>query len=190
MKKTPVVRIIICLAVYLGLFLLGASSGAIHPVCFVGAGTVLAFCFAFVYYFVAANMRCFGAAALMNVFVLVIGLLAGEGNPPLIIGLLVLAALAEIIRKAGGYGTRAGVRRSFIPMAFSFWAYSAHWWTDTEGTLAAAVEEMPAGYADKLAGVIANTPLFIVLLILTAVVAVLAIRLAEKAMKKTAEALE
>ena len=42
MKKTPVVRIIICLAVYLGLFLLGASSGAIHPVCFVGAGTVLA----------------------------------------------------------------------------------------------------------------------------------------------------
>ncbi|MCR5538949.1 MAG: MptD family putative ECF transporter S component [Lachnospiraceae bacterium] len=190
MKKPPVVRIIICLVVYLGLFLLGASSGAIHPACFAYAGTVLAFCFAFVYFFVAANMRCFGAAALLNVFVLVLGLLAGEGNPPLIIGLLVLAALAEIVRKANGYDTRRGVRRSFIPLAFSFWAFSAHWWTDTAGSLAEAVEEMPAGYADKMAGVIANTPLLVVMLILTAVVAVLAIRLAERAMKRTAENLE
>lgn len=33
-----------------------------------------------------------------------------------------------------------------LPMAFSFFAYSAHWWTDTEGSLAAAVEEMRPGY--------------------------------------------
>ncbi|MBQ4389591.1 MAG: hypothetical protein II824_06440 [Bacteroidales bacterium] len=26
-----------------------------------------------------------------------------------------------------------------LPMAFSFFAYSAHWWTDTEGSLTAAI---------------------------------------------------
>ena len=43
-----------------------------------------------------------------------------------------------------------GVRWSFIPFAFSFFAYTLHWWTDTEGSLAAAVEEMPAGYDELM----------------------------------------
>lgn len=33
-----------------------------------------------------------------------------------------------------GYETRKGVQWSFVPLAFSFFAYSAHWWTDTEGS--------------------------------------------------------
>lgn len=71
-----------------------------------------------------------------------------------------------------------------------FHPYSAHWWTDTEASLAAAVEEMPAGYADKMEVVIHNTPMLIIMLVLTIPVAVLAMRIAEKALKKQAASLK
>ena len=114
----------------------------------------------------------------------------GEADVPLIVGLVVLTAAAEIIRKVCGYDTRKGVRYSFLPFAFSFYAYSAHWWTDTEGALAAAVEEMPAGYADKMAPVIGNIPLLVVMLVLTIPMAILGMFLAERILKKQAQALQ
>ena len=190
MKKTPVLGIVIAAIVYLILFVLGATTGLIHPACFAYVGTFLPLLFAFVYYYVAANLRCFGAAALLNVFVLIAALLAGEGNLPLIIGLLLLAVIAELIRMLCGYDTRRGVRRSFIPLAFSFYAYTAHWWTDPEGTLAAAAEEMSPAYAEKVRPIVENVPMLILMLALTVPVAILAIRLAEKALKKQAAKLK
>ena len=90
---------------------------------------------------------------------------------------------------ACGYDTLKGVRYSFVPFAYSFYAYTAHWWTDTENALAAAVEEMPEGYAAKMQTVIDNVPLLCIALILVIPVAILAMRLAEKVMKKTAASL-
>ena len=52
--------------------------------------------------------------------------------------------------------------------------------------MAAALEEMPAGYADKMAPVISNIPVLVIMLVLTIPVAVLAMRIAEKVMKKLA----
>ena len=183
MKKTPVFRIAIAAVVYLALFPLASACGLVHPACYAYVGTFVPILFGFVYLYMAANLQSFGAAAILNGFTLIIGLIAGEGNLPFVIGMIVLALAAELIRKLQGYDTLKGVRRSFIPLAFSFYAYSAHWWTDTEGSLAAAAEEMPAGYADKMAPVIQNVPVFIVMLILTIPVALLGMRLAEKAMK-------
>ena len=117
-------------------------------------------------------------------------LILGEGNPPLIIGMLAFAAIAALVRMRSGCDTRKGVRRSFLPLAFSFYAYSAHWWTDPQGTLAAAVEEMPAGYAEKVRPVVENIPMLLLMLALTVPVAILAIRLAEKALKKQAAKLK
>ena len=94
------------------------------------------------------------------------------------------------MRRSSACAAAKGVRRSFVPFAFSFYAYSAHWWTDPEGTLTAAVEEMSAGYADKVRPVIENIPVLILMLALTVPVAVLAIRLAEKALKKQASKLK
>ena len=68
-----------------------------------------------------------------------------------------------------------------------FFAYTAHWWTDTQGSLAAAVKEMPAGYDQLMIPVIENIPMLIVVLIITLPVAMLAIRLAERTMKKQIE---
>lgn len=60
--------------------------------------------------------------------------------------------------------------------------YTLHWWTDTEGSLAAAVEEMPAGYDALMKPVIDNVPMLIVAILLTIPVAILAMRLAERAL--------
>ena len=123
------------------------------------------------------------------VIILVLFLIAGEADPGYMIATLVITALAELLRKIFGYDSIKGVRWSFIPFAFSFFAYISHWWTDTEGSLAAAVEEMPAGYDQLMIPVINNIPLLIVVLVLTIPVAILAMRLAERVLKKTAETL-
>ena len=188
--KKQVVKIIISAIVYLALYPLGSATGLIHPACYAYVGTLLPLLFAFVYLPAAANRQGFGAAAILNGFTLIIGLIAGEGNLPLIIGMIGLAVLAEIIRAVCGYESIKGVRLSFIPFAFSFYAYSAHWWFDKEGSLAAAVEEMPAGYADKMAPIIDNIPLLIVMLVLTVPVAILGMRIEEKKKKKQSSLLK
>ncbi len=49
---------------------------------------------------------------------------------------------------------------------------------------------MPAGYADTMAAVIRNKPVLVIMLILTIPVAVFAMRMAEKVMKKQAARLK
>lgn len=48
------------------------------------------------------------------------------------------------------------------PLPCLFFAYTSHWWTDTEGSLAAAVEEMPAGYDQLMVPVIDNIPVMLI----------------------------
>lgn len=185
------VAIVFLMAVaYLATFILGASSGAIHPAFYAYIGALLPLLTAFIYLYTCTLLPHFGAATVLNGFVFVLFLIAGEADVAYIIGTVVLTALAEIIRKANGYDTLNGVRWSFLPFAFSFFAYTAHWWTDTEGSLAAAVEEMPAGYDQLMLPVINNIPVLIVVLLLTVPVAILAMRLAERVMKKRAELLK
>lgn len=175
---------------YLLMFILASSCGLIHPACYAYVGTFVPLLFGFVYLYTAANMQCFGAAAVINGFVLIAALIMGEGNPAMITGLMLLTAFAEIIRKSIGYDSLKGVELSFIPVAFSFYAYAAHWWTNTEESLAEAVEEMRSGYADMMQSVIGNTTVLIIMLILTVPVAVVSMKLAEKVMKKQAAALK
>ena len=183
-------RLLIAAVIYLALFLLGATSGILGPAVYAYAGTFLPLLFAFVYLYVAANLQSFGAAFILNGFVLILGTIVGEGNPTFAAGLIIFAVAAEAIRERCGFDTKKGVRLSFIPMAFSFYAYSGHWWTETEDSIAAAVEEMAPGYADAMAQVIANVPMLIIMLVLTIPVAILAIRLAEAVMKKQAAKLK
>ena len=182
MKKTAI-RIGLAAIVYLILFLLAATSGLIHPACFAYAGTVLPLFTAFVYLYVAANFQSFGAATILNGFVLILALLLGEADLTLIVGMVLFTALAEIVRVACGYDTLKGVRLSFIPFAFSYYAYTGHWWTDSAATLQAAVEEMSPQYAEMAAPIIENIPLLVVMLVLVIPVAILGMRLAEKVLK-------
>ncbi len=183
-------KIFLMAIAYLALFILGALSGAIHPACYAYIGALLPLLSAFIYLYTCTLFRGFGAASALNGFIMVVFLIAGEADVVYIIGTLVLTALAEILRRIKGYDTLKGVRWSFVPFAFSFFAYTLHWWTDTEGSLAAAVEEMPAGYDELMKPVIENVPMLIVVLVLTLPVAILAMRLAEHVMKKQAEGLK
>ena len=185
------VAVVLLMAVaYLATFILGATSGIIHPACYAYIGALLPLVFALVYLNTCTLIRGFGAATALNGFIFVLFLIAGEADVAYIIGTVVLTAFAEVLRKANGYGTLKGVRRSFLPFAFSFFAYTAHWWTDTEGSLAAAREEMPAGYDQLMQPVIDNIPMLVVVLVLTVPIAVLSMRLAERVMKKRTGALK
>ncbi len=185
------VAVVLLMAVaYLATFILGATSGIIHPACYAYIGALLPVAFALVYLNTCTLIRGFGAATTLNGFILVLFLIAGEADVTYIIGTVILTALAEVLRKINGYDTLKGVRRSFLPFAFSFFAYTAHWWTDTEGSFAAAVEEMPAGYDALMKPVIDNIPMLIVALVVTILVAIFGMRLAERILKKRAEELE
>ena len=188
MKKIFVV--ILMAVAYLAIFILGASSGAIHPACYAYIGALLPLLSALVYLNTASIIRGFGAATALNGFILVLFLIAGEADVAYIIGTIVLTALAEIIRYFCKYDTLKGVRWSFVPFALSFFAYTAHWWTDTEGSLAAAVEEMRPGYDQLMIPVINNVPVLIVVIVLTIPIAILAMRLAEKVLKNHASELD
>lgn len=173
---------------YLATFILGAASGAIHPAFYAYIGAVLPLLTAFIYLYTCTFIRSFGAATALNVFVLVLFLIAGEADVAFVIGIVALTALSEIIRKSNGYETLKGVRWSFLPFALSFFTYTAHWWTDTEGSLAAAIEEMPAGYDELMRPVIDNVPVLIVVLVSTIPISLLGMRIATSVLKKqTAE---
>ena len=185
-----VLKVLLMAIAYLALFILGAASGAIHPMCYAYIGAVLPLLSAFIYLYTCTLIRGFGAATALNGFILVLFLIAGEADLAYIICTVVLTALAEIFRRIKGYETLKGVRWSFVPFAFSFFAYTLHWWTDTEGSLAAAIEEMPAGYDELMKPVIDNVPMLMVVLVLTIPIAILAMCLAECAMKKETEGLK
>lgn len=188
LKKVAI--IVLMVVAYLATFILGAASGAIHPACYAYIGALLPILTAFIYLYTCTLIPRFGAATVLNGFILVLFLIAGEADLFCAIGMVVLTALAEILRKAKGYDTKKGVRWSFVPFAFSFFTYISHWWTDTEGALSAAVEEMPAGYDQLMLPVIENIPMMIVVLLLTIPAAILAMRLAERVMIKSATKLQ
>lgn len=177
-------RVLLMAVAYLAMFIMGAASGAIHPACYAYIGAVLPFISAFIYLYTATLIRGFGAATALNGFIFVLFLIAGEADTTFIVGILILTALAELVRFLCKYDTPKGIRWSFVPVAFSFFTYTLHWWTDTEGSLAAAVEEMPAGYDQLMIPVIDNVPMLVVVLLLTIPVAIIAMRLAEKALMK------
>ena len=186
----PVFKVILMAIAYLVTFILGSCTGLIHPACYAYVGAILPLLTAFIYLYTCGVVKSFGAAAILNGFVLVILLIAGEADTSCMIGLFGLTVIAEVIRYICKYDTIKGVRWSFIPLAFSFFAYTAHWWFDTEGSLAAAVEEMPAGYDQLMIPVIDNIPVLIIVLVLTIPVAILAMRLAERSLKKQTEGLK
>lgn len=184
MDKTSAVRVLIAAVIYLALYPMASACGLMGPAFYAYAGTVVPLCFAFVWLTAAANMQCFGAAAVLNGVILIVGFLMGEGDLSMLVIMVVLTVLTEIVRKRNGYDTLKGVRRSFLPFAYSFYAYSSHWWTDTAGSLQAAAEEMPAGYAERMEPVIANIPVLILMLVLVIPVAMLGMRLAEKVLTR------
>lgn len=190
MKKFPFLRILISVIIYLVLIVLCSTCGLIHPACYAYVGTIFPLFLSFVYLWVASRMQYFGAAAILNVLVLGIGLIAGEGNQAFIIGMLVLAGASELLRLFCGYKTLSGIKWSFIPLAYSFYAYVFHWWTEPDDSLAEALEMFGQDYVDKMSSVISNTPVLVLMLLLVIPVAIYSMKLAQKVLKKQISEME
>ena len=178
-----VLKVILLAIAYLLTFILGSTTGLIHPACYAYVGALLPLLFAPIYLRTCALVKGFGAATILNGFILVLFLIAGEADVPCIIGMVVLAALAEITRFWYKNDAQKGIRWSFVPFALSFFAYTSHWWFDTEGSLAAAVEEMRPGYDQLMVPVIENVPMLIVAIVVAVPVAILSMRLAESILR-------
>ena len=179
----PVFKVILLAIAYIACFVLGSTTGLIHPACYAYVGAILPLLFAFIYLGTSKVLKDFGAAIVLNGVALIAALATGEADLSLIIGIVVLTVLSELLRYIFRSDAQKAIRWSFVPFAFSFFAYTIHWWTDTEGSLAAAVEEMPAGYDQLMIPVIDNVPVLILVMILTIPVAILSMRLAEKVLK-------
>lgn len=189
MNKKSVIGIIIAAIINLAIYPLGSSSGLIHPVCYAFVGTLLPMLFAFTYLYTASRMKFFGAALVLNGVVLIAGLATGEGDLLFAAVLAGLTILSEVIRGVMGYEKINSIKWSFIPFAYSYYTYTMHWWTDTQGSLNNALEEMPEGYAAKMEAVINAKGALVLALILVIPVAYLGINLALKVMKKSRERL-
>lgn len=190
MKKSLLWQVPLASLIYMVLLMACSATGLIHPYCYAYVGTFFPIFFSFIYFFISSRWQCFGAGLTLNCLLLVILIVFGEGGNELVIGLIVLGLISEVIRFLVGYTSKKGIIFSFIPLAYSFYAYSIHWWTNTAESLEEAVEEMRAGYDAQMALVIQNTPLLFVMLILVIPVAILSIILVPKILKKSAEKLE
>ena len=94
----PIFKLILLAAAYLLTYVLGSCTGLIHPACYAYVGAILPLLTAFIYLLTCATIRGFGAATLLNGFVFVLLLIAGEADTALAIGFAILTAFAEIIR--------------------------------------------------------------------------------------------
>lgn len=179
-----ILPLLLSAVLWLAAICLFAFSGSIHPAFYAYAGTFIPFAFAFIYLYAASKMKSFGVATILNGFLLFVFIVSGEADLWMGIMLVVIIALSEFLRYKYGYDTKKGTRVSFLPLAFTFFAYTSHWWTDTAGSLQAALVEMPEGYAAKMEPVIENVPVYVMMVVMVIPMAILAMRLAEKVLKK------
>ena len=68
----PVLKVILMAIAYLATFILGATSGIIHPACYAYVGALLPLVFALIYLYTCSIIRGFGAATALNGFILVL----------------------------------------------------------------------------------------------------------------------
>ena len=71
----PIFKVILMAIAYFATFILGATSGIIHPACYAYVGAVLPLITALIYLHTCTLIKGFGAATVLNGFVLVIYLL-------------------------------------------------------------------------------------------------------------------
>lgn len=82
---------------YLALIILGAWSGAIHPAYYAYIGALLPLLSAFIYLYTCTLIHGFGAATVLNGFIFVLFLIAGEADLTYIIGTVVLTIPVAIL---------------------------------------------------------------------------------------------
>ena len=91
------VAVVLLMAVaYLLIFILGATSGIIHPACYAYIGALLPLLMALLYLNTCTVIRGFGAATVLNGILAVLFLIAGEADVAFLIGMAFLLLIDEL----------------------------------------------------------------------------------------------
>ncbi len=124
-------------------------TGAIHPVFFVCYQITAGILLSGVLIRAFARVKAPGAAVCLALGMLLLLVIIGDAVTWHVVPLIVIAVAAEVIRAAGGYRWTGDVIATAV-MSFSTFGYYGQIWFNRAYTYACAVEEMPAGYGDKL----------------------------------------
>lgn len=157
-------KILLYVALYMVGTVITCVLGSVHPVMFVCYQIVAAVLLSGVVIKAFDTVKAPGVAAALALGVILIFVVINDASAWHCIPLVVMAVAAEIILACGKYSWTADVIATVI-MTFSTFGFYGQIWLNRAFTYEAAVEEMPAGYADGLMACSPGWALPVVLLV-------------------------
>lgn len=147
---------VLWMILYLVLYMVGTAItcvvGSIHPVLFVCYQMIAGILLSGVVIKAFDRVKAPGVAAVFSIGVILIFVLMGDASLWHCIPLVVMAVLAEAARAVASYNWTGDVIATVI-MTFSTFGFYGQIWFNRDFTYEAAIEEMPAGYAETLMSV-------------------------------------
>ena len=123
--------------------------GTIHPVFFVCYQITAGLLVTGVAAKAFDGIRAFGAASCLSLGMLITFFAMQDANMWHCLPVIIIGVLAEIVRYVFQYNS-TGNMIAAVTMSFSTFGYYGQIWFNRDYTYECAVEEMPAGYAEKL----------------------------------------
>ena len=173
---------------YLVFVFLSCFAGFLSPVCWAYFSVLAALLAVGPYYWLAARWQKFGVGTLLGILVCLFCIVTGEAK-----GFLSRAfffgVLSDLVRMWVGNGSKKGLFAAYPLLAIGNIGWVVRLWSSSQWYLEGAVEEMGETYANGIAAM--QTPLHLALVIvLTAAMAVFAIWLCGKTVRKSASLLD
>lgn len=175
---------------YLVLVFLSCFAGFLSPVCWAYYSVLAALLAVWPYYWLAARWQKFGVGTVLGILVCCFCLATGETKDFLSNAFFVgFGILSDLVRMWVGNSTRKALSFAYPILAVGNIGWVIRLWTSPQWYLEGAVDEMGEAYANGIAAL--QTPLHLVLVfVLTAAMALFAIWLAGKTMKKSSSLLD
>ena len=151
-NKTNALWMLLYAVLYAVVSALVCVTGAIHPVFFVCYQITAGILLSGIIIRAFSRVKAPGAAACLAFGMILLLIIIGDAVAWHVVPLLVIAVLAEAIRSAFRYNWTGDVISTAV-MSFSTFGYYGQIWFNRAYTYECAVEEMPAGYGDKLMAV-------------------------------------
>lgn len=163
-NKTNALWTLLYAVLYAAFSAIVCFTGAIHPVMFVCYQITAGILVTGVAIRAFRRVQAPGAAACLALAMILLFFIIQDAAVWHVVPLIVIAVLAEAVRAIFKYNWTGDVIAAAI-MAFSTFGYYAQIWFNRAFTYEAAVEEMPAGYADGLMAASPNWAFPVVVLI-------------------------
>ncbi len=153
---------------YLVLYMVGTAVtcflGAVHPIMFVGYQIIAGILLSGVVIKAFDTVKAPGVAAILAAGIILIFILMNDASAWHCIPLIIIGVAAELIRMVSKYSFKGDLIATIV-MTFSTFGFYGQIWFNRAFTYEAAIEEMPAGYADGLMAVSPGWSLPVVLVI-------------------------